>query len=252
MLKKRIIPCLDVKDGRTVKGVNFEDLQDAGDAIALAKRYSAEGADELVFLDISATNEQRKTASAFAAKIAKEISIPFTIGGGIFSLEIAREVLSSGADKVAINSAAVKNPELISQISKEFGSQAVVLAIDAKKTSNDDWEVYINGGKVCTGLNAVEWAKVAEKLGAGEILLTSIDRDGTKLGFDIPLTKLVSESVKIPVIASGGAKTLLHFAEVFEETLATGALAASIFHFSEMEIADLKKFLHDRNIPVRL
>jgi len=217
----------------------------------LAKKYSDEGADEIVFLDISATNEKRKTAADLAKKVAQNISIPFTIGGGVSDLKTARDLLKSGADKIAINSAAVKNPNLISEISKNFGAQAVIVAIDAKKVSDKKWEIFTHGGKISAKIDAVFWAKKVEKWGAGEILLTSIDRDGTKKGFDISLTAAISDAVKIPVIASGGAKTAEHFAEVFQKTTATGALAASIFHFSEMKIPDLKKFLISKKIPIR-
>ena len=252
MLKKRIIPCLDIKNRRVVKGVNFENLRDAGDALALAQRYSEEGADELVFLDISATEEARKTVSDFAHEVAKRISIPFTVGGGIASLEAAREILRAGADKIAINSSAVNNPKLISEISAEFGAQALVLAIDAKKVGDKKWEVFTRGGKTPTGKEVVKWAREGEKLGAGEILLTSMDRDGTQIGFDTELTKAVSEAVSLPVVASGGAKTAEHFVGVFQQTRASGGLAASVFHFGELDISVLKHFLHERNIPVRL
>ena len=251
MLTKRIIPCLDIKNGRTVKGVNFVDLRDAGDAIELAKRYEQEGADELVFLDITATNERRKTAAGFATEVGRVLSIPFTIGGGIASVEDAREVLSAGADKIGVNSAAVKNHALISELSDALGAQAVVLAVDAKKKEEGRWEVFVGGGKIATGLDVLEWVREGEKRGAGEILLTSMDADGVKTGFDIALTKAVCEVVSLPVIASGGAGKPEHFQEVFQETEATGGLAASIFHFQEVEISELKSFLREKEIAVR-
>lgn len=252
MLKKRIIPCLDVKNGRTVKGTNFLQLRDAGDPIELGKKYSDEGADELVFLDISATNEKRKTAIELAEKVAQSISIPFIIGGGVSSVEDIRAVLKAGADKVAINSAAVRNPQLISECANIFGSQAIVVAIDAKYQSSEYWEVFVSGGKTPTGLNAREWAKEVEILGAGEILLTSMDRDGTKQGYDIALTKSIAHAVSIPLIASGGVGKKKDFLEVFQHTPATGALAASVFHFAEINIAQLKQYLHHSHIPVRI
>ncbi|MBI3501522.1 MAG: imidazole glycerol phosphate synthase subunit HisF [Bacteroidetes bacterium] len=250
MLAKRIIPCLDIKDGRTVKGVNFENLRDAGDAVELGELYAKNGADELVFLDITATNEKRKTLSELVKKIALHVNIPFTVGGGISSVEDVSILLHSGADKISINTSAVKNPNLISDLAKRFGSQCVVVAIDAKET-NGEWDVFLNGGKVPTEINALQWAKEAEQKGAGEILLTSMNHDGTKNGFAIELTKKISESVNIPVIASGGAGTMEHFAEVFEKGKADAALAASIFHFKEIAISSLKKFLKEKNIPVR-
>lgn len=251
MLAKRIIPCLDVKDGRTVKGTNFVNLRDAGDAVKLAKIYSEQGADELVFLDITATNEKRKTLSELVRKVAAETNIPFTVGGGINSVEDIEVLLASGADKVSINTSAVKNPQLLEDAAKNFGSQCVVLAIDAKLVENE-WIVFLNGGRVPTDLNAIEWAKKSVALGAGEILLTSMNADGTKQGFDIELTKKVSESVNVPVIASGGAGTEQHFVEVFERGKADAALAASIFHFREIEIPNLKNYLKNNNIPVRI
>lgn len=251
MLKKRIIPCLDIKNGRTVKGTNFLQLRDAGDPIELGKKYSDEGADELVFLDISATNEKRKTAVELAEKVAQSISIPFTIGGGVSSVEDIRAVLKAGADKVAINSAAVKNPQLVSECANIFGSQAIVVAIDAKYQSSEYWEVFISGGKTPTGINTIEWAKEVEKLGAGEILLTSMDGDGTRDGYDIALTKSIANAVNIPVIASGGVGKKEDFLEVFQKTSATAALAASVFHFAEIDILDLKTYLHHSHIPVR-
>ncbi len=250
MVKKRIIPCLDIKDGRTVKGINFIDIRDAGDPIALAKKYVAEGADELVFLDITATVEKRKTLIGLVEKISEEINIPFTVGGGINSIEDVSLIIKAGADKVSINSAAVKRPQLISEIAREFGNQSVVVAIDTKYETND-WFVYVNGGKVPTQLKSVEWAKKAEELGAGELLLTSMNNDGTKNGFAIDITNLVSISVNIPVIASGGAGSKEHFKNVFLQTKASGGLAASIFHFGEIPIPELKKYLKNQNIPIR-
>jgi cyclase len=251
MLAKRIIPCLDVKDGRTVKGTNFVNLRDAGDAVELAEIYCRGGADELVFLDITATNEKRKTLSELVKRVAAKINIPFTVGGGISSLEDIEVLLNSGADKVSINTSAVKNPQILSDAAKNFGSQCVVLAIDAKLSEND-WKVFLNGGRIETALNAIEWAKRGVELGAGEILLTSMNADGTKNGFEISLTRQISESVNVPVIASGGAGNVEHFAEVFQIGKADAALAASIFHFREIEIAELKNYLKARNIEVRL
>lgn len=250
MLKKRIIPCLDIKDGSTVKGVNFEDLKNAGDPVELAKKYEQEGADELVFLDITATIEDRKTFVQLVKDIAKELSIPFTVGGGISSVEDVRKLLEAGADKISINSSAVKNPGLISDLAKEFGSQCVVVAIDTRHVGDKDL-VHIKGGREATELSTVEWAKQAESLGAGEILLTSMDGDGTKNGFDLHITRLVSEAISIPVIASGGAGTTDDFVKVFDETKATGALAASIFHFNEIGIQELKEQLKTQKIEVR-
>lgn len=250
MLKKRIIPCLDIKDGRTVKGINFVGLRDAGDPVELAKKYVVDGADELVFLDITATIEKRKTLSELVEKISREINIPFTVGGGINSIEDVSAVIKSGADKVSLNSSVVKNPELISEIAKRFGSQCVVVAIDVKY-ENDRWSVFINSGNTPTGKDALEWAKEVENLGAGEILLTSMNHDGTKHGFSIDITNKISELVNIPVIASGGAGKKEHFKEVFEQTKASGALAASIFHFGEIPIPELKKYLKEQNIEVR-
>ncbi|MCD9186199.1 MAG: imidazole glycerol phosphate synthase subunit HisF [Pyrinomonadaceae bacterium] len=251
MLAKRIIPCLDVKDGRTVKGTNFVNLRDAGDAVELGKIYSADGADELVFLDITATVEKRRTLSALVKKVAREINIPFTVGGGINTVEDIEVLLASGADKVSINTSAVKNPPILAEAAKNFGSQCVVLAIDAKNTETG-WKVFLNGGRIETDLDAVEWAKRGVELGAGEILLTSMNADGTKNGFEIGLTKRVSESVNVPVIASGGAGKIEHFKEVFEKGKADAALAASIFHFREIEISTLKNYLRSQNIEVRI
>ncbi len=250
MLKKRIIPCLDIKDGRTVKGINFVDIRDAGDPIELAKKYVQEGADELAFLDITATQEKRKTLASLVEKIAKEINIPFTVGGGINSVEDAIAIIKAGADKVSINSSAVKNPQLITDIANQFGSQAVVVAIDTKY-ENDEWYVYVSGGKIPTGLKTIDWAKQAVALGAGEILLTSMNNDGTKSGFAIDITNAVSEAVNVPIIASGGAGTKEHFKNVFKQTKATGALAASIFHFGEIPIPVLKEYLKQENIAIR-
>lgn len=250
MLKKRIIPCLDIKDGNTVKGINFEDLKNAGDPVELAKKYESEGADELVFLDITATIENRKTFVELVREIARELSIPFTVGGGIASAEDVRKLLEAGADKISINSSAVKNPKLIAELANEFGSQCVVVAIDTKKVGQTDL-VHIKGGREATELNTVEWAKRAEALGAGEILLTSMDGDGTKNGFDLQITKEVSQHVTIPVIASGGAGTVNDFVKVFNETKATGALAASIFHFNKIGIQDLKQQLKIQKIEIR-
>ena len=250
MLAKRIIPCLDIKDGRTVKGVNFENLRDAGDAVELGEYYAKNGADELVFLDITATNEKRKTLSELVKKIALHVNIPFTVGGGISSIEDVSVLLDSGADKISINTSAVKNPNLISDLAKRFGSQCVVVAIDAKEI-NGKWKVFLNGGKISTDIDVFQWAKEVEQRGAGEILLTSMNHDGTKTGFAIELTKKISESVNIPVIASGGAGIMEHFSEVFEKGKADAALAASIFHFKEIEITALKDFLKKKNIAVR-
>ncbi len=250
MLKKRIIPCLDIKDGKTVKGVNFVGLMDAGSPIELAKRYVLEGADELVFLDITATHENRKTLVELVKKISEEINIPFTVGGGISEMSDVENLLKVGADKVSINSSAVKNPSLIKTFANTFGSQCVVVAIDSKQFGNED-HVYINGGRIKTEFKTQDWAKRVEDLGAGEILLTSVDFDGTKQGFDIRLLKEISHLVNIPVIASGGAGKEQDFTEVFTRTKATGALAASIFHFEEIKITELKQTLKQQNIPIR-
>jgi cyclase len=250
MLKKRIIPCLDIKGGRTVKGVNFVDIKDAGDPIELAIRYVQDGADELVFLDITATIEKRKTLSELVSRIAKEINIPFAVGGGINSLEDAQAVIKSGADKVSINSSAVKNPNLITKIANEFGSQCVVVAIDTK-FENGEWTVFVSGGKIPTGIKTLDWAKQVEQLGAGEILLTSMNNDGTKNGFALDISNQVSCAVNIPVIASGGAGSKEHFKSVFEQTKVSAALAASVFHFGEIPIPQLKQFLKTENIQVR-
>ncbi len=250
MLTKRIIPCLDIANGRVVKGVNFVNLQDAGDPVQLAKFYNDQGADELVFLDITATNDRRKTIIEMVKKVAETIFIPFTVGGGISSIEDIRTVLLAGADKVSLNTAAVKKPSLITEAARVFGSQCIVLAIDVKKNKTG-WEVVINGGTAATGLNALSWAKEGVGLGAGEILLTSMDADGTKKGFDLELTRIISQSVTVPVIASGGAGSITDFADVFEEGVADGALAASLFHFGELTISDLKKYMQLKKIPNR-
>lgn len=250
MLKKRIIPCLDIQNGRTVKGINFIDIQDAGDPIELAKRYVIEGADELVFLDITATIENRKTLIELVKNIAKEINIPFTVGGGINSVEDVAALIKAGADKVSINSSAVKRPELIAEIAREFGSQCVVLAIDTKFVE-DEWIVFVHGGRTPTELRTVQWAKDGERLGAGEILLTSMNNDGTKGGFALDITAAVSDAVNIPVIASGGAGASEHFNDVFSSTNASAALAASIFHYGEIPIPELKDFLRTQTIEIR-
>jgi imidazole glycerol-phosphate synthase subunit HisF len=250
MLKKRIIPCLDIRDGRTVKGINFVDIRDAGDAVELAKRYVQEGADELVFLDITATHENRKTLSVLVERISREINIPFTVGGGINSLADVSVIIKAGADKVSINSSAVKRPELISEIAEQFGSQCVVVAIDTK-FENGEWIVYVHGGRIPTELKTMDWVKQVEALGAGEILLTSMNNDGMKTGFALDITNSVSQAVNIPVIASGGAGTKEHFKDVFLQTKASAALAASIFHFGEIPIPDLKNYLQNEKIPVR-
>lgn len=252
MLTKRIIPCLDVKDGRVVKGVNFVDLIDAGDPVEAARTYNAAGADELMFLDITASNEGRKTTIEMVAKTAEQVFIPMTVGGGISDLDIMRRLLLSGADKISVNSPAVRSPKLIGEMAMKFGSQCVTVAIDAKARQGGGWEVYINGGRIPTGLDAVEWAVQAVELGAGEILLTSMDRDGTKSGYDIPLTKAVSDAVSVPVIASGGAGQLSHFLEAVTEGGAHGLLAASLFHFGIVTIEETKQYLKDHGVPVRL
>jgi imidazole glycerol-phosphate synthase subunit HisF len=251
MLKRRIIPCLDIKDGRTVKGVNFINLIDAGDPVELAKAYVNQGADELVFLDITATIENRKTLASLVERIAAEINIPFTVGGGTDTIEDVAILLKAGADKVTVNSAAVRRPELISELAGEFGNQCIVVAIDTKFI-DDEWIVFVNGGRIPTPLRTVSWARRAEELGAGEILLTSMNNDGTKSGFSLDITGEVSRSVNIPVIASGGAGTMEHFRDVFYNTGCSAALAASIFHFGEIDIRDLKKYLLNENIFVRL
>lgn len=251
MLTKRIIPCLDIKDGRTVKGVNFENIRDAGDPVELAVHYCQEGADELVFLDITATNEKRKTLSELVTRIAQNINIPFTVGGGISTVEDVSILLNAGADKISVNTSAFKNPQLINDLASQFGSQCVVLAIDTK-FENNDWYVYLNGGKVKTEKKALDWAKEGVALGAGEILLTSMNNDGTKAGFANDITKLISTNVNVPVIASGGAGKMQHFTDAFINGKADAALAASVFHFREISISSLKTFLKKNNISVRL
>jgi imidazole glycerol-phosphate synthase subunit HisF len=250
MLKRRIIPCLDIKDGRTVKGVNFLNLIDAGDPVALARVYVEQGADELIFLDITATIENRKARAGLVDRIAAEINIPFTVGGGINTVEDVSVLIQAGADKVTVNSSAVKRPELISEIASQFGSQCVVVAIDTKLV-DDEWIVYVNGGRTPTELRTNSWARRVEELGAGEILLTSMNNDGTKQGFSLEITGEVSRNLNIPVIASGGAGTMEHFRDVFFNTGCSAALAASIFHFGEIDIRDLKKYLKNENISVR-
>ncbi|MDI6603698.1 imidazole glycerol phosphate synthase subunit HisF [Aceticella autotrophica] len=253
MLTKRIIPCLDVKDGRVVKGVNFVNLKDAGDPVDIAEQYNKAGADEIVFLDITASHEKRDIMIEVVKKTSEKVFIPMTVGGGIRTVEDFRKILKAGADKISVNSEAVKNPNLIKEASDKFGSQCVVIAIDAKrKADNSGFEVYINGGRINTGIDAVKWAKKAENLGAGEILLTSMDADGTKNGYDVELTRIISEEVRIPIIASGGAGNKEHFKEVLTEGKADAALAASLFHYGELKIRDLKEYLMRFNIPVRM
>lgn len=251
MYAKRIIPCLDVKNGRVVKGMSFVNLVDAGDPVESAMQYDKQGADELVFLDITASSDSRNITIDMVEKVANSIFIPFTVGGGIRSVEDFNVLLRAGADKVSVNSAAVHRPELISEATYKFGSQCVVAAIDAKR-NGDSWEVYVNGGRTPVGMDAIEWAVKCEKLGAGEILLTSMDEDGQKKGYDIALTRAVSEKVNIPVIASGGAGALEHFYDAFTEGKADAVLAASLFHFGEIPIPELKKYLNEKGIPVRL
>ncbi len=252
MLSKRIIPCLDVKDGRVVKGVNFVGLRDAGDPVESAKFYNTQGADELVFLDITASSDKRKTIVDVVERTAREVFMPFTVGGGIRTVDDFREMLLAGADKVAVNSAAVLNKRIIADAADKFGSQCVVLAIDAKRCADGHFTVYINGGRKDMGIDAIEWAKEAERLGAGELLVTSMDTDGTKNGFDIELTKAVADSVNIPVIASGGGGNVQHFADIFKESGCDAALAASLFHFRELSVREVKEYLKENGIPVRL
>lgn len=263
MLAKRIIPCLDVKEGRVVKGVEFVNLRDAGDPVELASLYDAQEADELVFLDITASHEKRNIILDVASRTAEKVFIPYTVGGGIRTIEDMRRLLESGADKISVNTAAVKNPEIITEGAKKFGSQCIVVAIDAKEVANSDqspitnhqsphWEVYVNGGRTPTGIDAVEWARRCEKLGAGEILLTSMDRDGTQDGYDIPLTLAITDAVNIPVIASGGAGALEHFLEVIVEADADAVLAASLFHYGDLTIRQVKEYLRDNGVEVRL
>ncbi len=251
MLAKRIIPCLDIDKGRVVKGVNFVNLIDAGDPVEIAKAYDKIGADEIVFLDITASSDGRRTAVDILSRASEQVFIPLTIGGGIRSVEDFRALLAAGADKIAVNSAAIKNPELISEAALKFGSQCVVLAVDAKANGRGSWDVYLNGGRVNTGLDAIEWITRAEKLGAGEVLLTSMDKDGTKSGYDIELTRRAAEAVNIPVIASGGAGKAEDFAEVLTAGKADAALAASLFHFGEIEMRALKQYLAGQGIPIR-
>lgn len=250
MLKKRIIPCLDIQNGRTVKGINFEGIRDAGDPIELAKRYVKEGADEIVFLDITATNDKRKTICSLVEKIASEITIPFTVGGGISSLEDAQAVIQAGADKISINSAAIRRPELIQEISNRFGKQCVVVAVDIKKI-NEDWIVFSNGGRLNTELRAIDWCQQISRLGGGEILLTSMNNDGTKAGFALEITDQIARIVSIPVIASGGAGSIEDFKLLFTQTKASAGLAASIFHYQEVELQTLKNELKTFQIPIR-
>lgn len=253
MFTKRIIPCLDCKDGRVVKGTSFLNLRDAGDPVEVAYAYDKEGADELVFLDITATSDGRNTTVELVRRVAEQVFIPFTVGGGIKSVYDFKNLLREGADKISVNSAAILNPSLISEAADKFGSQCVVVAIDAKRRKdNKGWTIYRSGGRIDMGLDAVEWAMKAEKLGAGEILLTSMDCDGQKNGYDIELTRSIADNVNIPVIASGGAGTMEHFKDAFLEGRADAVLAASLFHYKEMEICDLKRYLRENNIPVRM
>jgi imidazole glycerol-phosphate synthase subunit HisF len=251
MLAKRIIPCLDIQNGRTVKGTNFINLRDAGDPVELGARYAAEGADELVFLDITATQEKRKTLSALVRRIAGHINIPFTVGGGISSIEDVHVLLENGADKISVNTAAFTNPKLIPELARSFGTQCIVLAIDVKKADNGEYLIYLNGGRVETNTSCLDWAKRGVEMGAGEILLTSMDHDGTKKGFAIEITRLLAEKLPVPVIASGGGGTREHFSQIFKEGGADAALAASIFHFREIPIPALKDFLRGEGIVIR-
>jgi cyclase len=251
MLTKRIIPCLDIRDGRTVKGVNFENIRDAGDPVELGALYAEQGADELVFLDITATIEKRKTLSELVNRIAHTINIPFTVGGGIGSVEDVSLLLQNGADKISVNTAAYKDPSLLDRLAREFGSQCVVLAIDTKQEADGEWYVYLNGGRVKTDTTCIDWAKKAVELGAGEILLTSMNHDGTKQGFAIEITNLLAQTLPVPVIASGGGGNMAHFVDVFLIGHADAALAASIFHFKEIAIPDLKMYLRENNVSVR-
>ena len=252
MYTKRIIPCLDVNNNRVVKGINFVNLKDAGDPVEVAKAYDKAGADELVFLDITASSDARKTVIDMVSRVAENVFIPFTVGGGIRTVDDFKEILRAGADKISVNSAAINNPNLVAEAADKFGSQCVVVAIDAKRRPDGGWNIYKNGGRVDVGIDAIEWAKKVCDLGAGEILLTSMDCDGTKAGYDIELTRAIAEQVSIPVIASGGAGTMEHFYDAFVEGKAEAVLAASLFHYKEMEIRDLKKYLQGRDIPVRL
>ena len=253
MLTKRIIPCLDVNNGRVVKGVNFVNLRDAGDPVEIGAAYDRAGADELVFLDITASSDARRTVVDMVRRVAATVFIPFTVGGGIRTVDDFREILREGADKISVNTAAILNPDLISDAADKFGSQCVVLAIDAKRREDGSgWNVYRNGGRIDMGIEAVEWARKADRLGAGEILLTSMDCDGTKAGYDLELTRTIAENVKIPVIASGGAGKLEHFYDALTEGRADAALAASLFHYKELEIRQVKEYLRERDVPVRL
>ena len=251
MLTKRIIPCLDIKDGRTVKGTNFIDLRDAGDPVELGALYAKQGADELVFLDITATVEKRKTLVELVKRIARHVNIPFTVGGGISSIADVKMLLDNGADKISVNTAAFKTPQLINDLANEFGSQCVVLAIDTKKEADDQWYVYLNGGRTKTNTGCFDWAKHAVMLGAGEILLTSMNHDGTKQGFALDITKQLADNLPVPVIASGGGGTMEHFKDVFQKAGADAALAASIFHFKEIGIAELKQYLLKQHVHIR-
>lgn len=251
MLAKRIIPCLDVRDGRVVKGVNFVNIRDAGDPVELARYYSDQGADEIVFLDITATVEARKTVADIVERTASQVFVPLTVGGGIRTVEDFQQLLRAGADKISVNSAAVANPQLIAQAAERFGSQCVVLAVDARARGDGTWEVVVAGGRKPTGIDLIDWVKQGEALGAGEILLTSMNTDGTKAGFGLAMTRAVAQAVGIPVIASGGCGSLEHFAEVFEETGCDAALAASLFHFGELTVPQVKDYLRGQNIPVR-
>lgn len=252
MYTKRIIPCLDVRNNRVVKGINFVNLKDAGDPVEVAKAYDAAGADELVFLDITASSDERKTVVDMVRRVAEQVFIPFTVGGGIRTVNDFKEILREGADKVSVNSAAINNPRLVAEAADKFGSQCVVVAIDAKRRADGGWNIYKNGGRIDTGIDAVEWALKVNQLGAGEILLTSMDCDGTKAGYDIELTRTIAEQVSIPVIASGGAGTQEHFYEALTEGKADAALAASLFHYKELEINQLKKYLKNKGVAVRL
>jgi len=251
MFTSRIIPCLDIRNGQTVKGINFLDIKDVGDPVEMGKYYAQQGADELVFLDITATNENRKTFAELVSRIARNIDIPFTVGGGISTLEDVSVLLNAGADKVSVNTAAVKNPDLINELTKNFGSQCIVLAIDTRY-SGKDWFVYLNGGRIATTIKTIDWAREATKRGAGEILLTSMNNDGTKKGFALDITRQVSDAVPVPVIASGGAGTMQHFVDVFSIGKANAALAASIFHYKEIEIMNLKRYIRKHGIETRL
>lgn len=252
MLTKRIIPCLDIRDGRTVKGINFENIRDAGDPVELGAWYAQQGADELVFLDITATHEKRKTLSALVNRIAHDLNIPFTVGGGISSIDDVSVLLQNGADKISVNTSAFQNPALLDQLSREFGSQCVVLAIDTKKEADGEWYVYLNGGRVKTTITCFNWAKEAVSRGAGEILLTSMNNDGTRQGFAVDITRLLATGLPVPVIASGGGGTMPHFTEIFTDGKADAALAASIFHFKEIAIMELKQYLQQQHIAMRM